>query len=342
MEMAEDKQPIIVTESDETLGGFVLKTAFSTVKWILITVALATTLFCCLFPYQTMIMYRSLGNYSKALDYCDVCIKQSDDKEGSEYAALLVNGINMSAKLLSDQTKPAYADVKKDKLRSAAEKVVGYTDRYISLPDDVRRAQSKAVNEYNITNTDRALHTQVYNFEAYARTERILALSFCGNSADVSVILADFFIADFLMDNGMIDINEMIVMAAEVNAYLDFERYRLALKLSDPGGEKQKVKGAYGIMTESWFNGFADNIGYAFEKAESLTGLDKLYAVETLAILADNLYAATYGYDYSNTKALADETKQACLNAKTVKVNGEETTLLAYYNLLYLVYISVS
>lgn len=311
-------------ESGQTLGELVLSTAFATLKWILIIAGLAATLFCCLFPYQAMAVYRSLNNYEKALEYCDVCLDNAEGKE-SEYSALLVNAINISSTIVSGLTdKIPYADTNKDKLRLSAEKLAAYTYKYKSLPAGVRSARSKAVDAYNLSVSPKEMHTQVYNFDAYAAAKSVYAESLLNViSAGISAI-KDFIVAEA-------DIDGMIIAAAEVNAYIGFESYRKAYAADAPGNAM------YGFISASDFTFMAENIGYTFGLIKS-DGIDKLYAVETLAVLANNLKIAALMYRQCKDD-MTDEIIEAIEQAKTIDINGRELTLSNYYTVLYNNYI---
>lgn len=324
MENTENKSNVAVAE-EQTLGTLVLSTALRTLKWILIIAALAATLFCCLFPYRTMSMYRSLNNYEKALVYCDVCLEAADDKEGSEYSALLVNAINMSDVLVLESAGASYAQRDAEKLRIYSEKLATYTHTYKNLPQNVRLARSKAVDDYNIANSAKIYHSQVYNFEAYARARSVFSESILGTrSVGTSVVTYFSMIDSEHMD---ISAGDVVIAAAELSAYLEYELYRGSGAM-------------YGFSGTSLFVSLAANIGYAFDLTAGLEGIDKLHAVWTLGILANNLYSAAVLYDSSKTDIDMEAEKAACLVAKTVKVKGESITLGSYYDVLLMSYIS--
>ena len=323
---AEEKS-IDGNQPEQSFGGIIMSTALASVKWILIAAALGATLFCCLFPYSAMNIYRNLGNYEKALEYCDACMEQTPDKQSSEYSALLVNAINISSYLLGEQIKDNPYDGADGRLTNAAEKVKAYTDEFRALPVAVCSARANAVDRYNLENSPPDRHPFVYKFEEYVYNRYAYAAALCG---DLNVALSS---ADTLV-TAVTTADTVTLAMSGLNAYFDYEFYRAGYT----GSTQNKVDNALSVFVNNGKLSYVfdnivaniDDIQNIIETAANYKPIDRVYAALLLSDLAYNLHISTYVFAHNYT---SDITAQRALTDAASKAQ------FSYFSGLYKDYI---
>lgn len=296
----------------------VLSTALATLKFLVIFIPLMLTILCFLFPLQSMYLYMQFGNYQKALDFSVVEMERMD-KQGTEYAELVANAVNLSSYIFDDDLADGeYAEL-------CAQQLYDYSTMYLELDDSVRLSVSQDIDDYNISQSSNVVHPSVYNYEGYVNAKQVKADYYLDMTQSVETYTAYF-------ETGSADIDTDILQLMRLNSYFDCEYKQLGINIYD---EVAISSDAFYGLDDQVISSFADSVVSTTEKLASLTSIDYLQALYVLSISVENMY-----YVSENIDDISSSTVYECEAATYMNINNENIKIKDYYASILTIYAS--